>query len=183
MPPWWWYRARSDVPRIAEFGAVNLLMENGLRVKGGERTKEYDASGPALYMPDGPERTELLFEARERALMKIVHEGRDRIACTVYGAAHDWKNNVEEWNDEHPDDQFSILTLTTKTVWERDRRAIGRRQNWTPRPPEPLPTPPPPAPLPDPTVFSGPEKQPGHVAFPSGMPKAKPLRPFIEFPF
>lgn len=132
-----------DVPRIAEYGALRVLEEAGTIVlKGAERTKEFDASGPAVFMEDGPGRDRLLFEDREDALLKIISADRDRIACTVYGAAHDWKDNVERWNDAHPSDAFSLVTLTVKTVAARDKK-------YRPAAPEaPLPVPPPPPPAP-----------------------------------
>lgn len=133
-----------DVPRIAEVGALDLLMANReITVKGAEKTAAYDAAGPALDMPNGPLKRKLLYENREEALLDIVLAARDRIACTVYGADHDWEWNVEDrnlaqWNEDHPDRIISLLTLTTKSVADYDRRRLVPAK----APPEPVPVPP-----------------------------------------
>lgn len=167
-----------DVPRIAEVGAIDLLMANKeIEVKGGEKTAQYDAAGPALSLSDGPKKQKLLFEDREEALLELVLAARDRIACTVYGAAHDWEWNVEDrnlaqWNEEHPDQIISLLTLTTKAVADYDRKRMPPKK-------QPLPVPPPPEPMP-------PREQvvPGSVEF--GPKKKKGgllIEPFIDFPY
>ena len=184
-----------DVPKIAEVGAVEqVYLEKGLVVKGAEKTAAYDAAGPALSMPDSATKRILLYEDRENALLDIVLKERDRVACTVYGAAHDWEWNVEdmnlmEWNKEHPDQVISLLTLTVRSVADYDRKRYVKPPLPAPPPPEPLP-PKEPFTLPGlpelpevstPPIPKPPEPRPGTVTFPDD-PAKKPLEPFIGLP-
>lgn len=113
----------ENVDRIVEFGAVAALeCEGRLTVHGGERTETYDASGPAVWMRPGQQRDKLLFEDREDALLQIIALEREKIACTVFGASHDFENNVQQWNHAHPQEKFSLLILTTNAVNQFDQR-------------------------------------------------------------
>lgn len=53
-----------------------------------------------------------LYEDREDALLKIVDGNGDKLAVTVYGAGHDFRDNVEKWNQENPKNRFALMTLT-----------------------------------------------------------------------
>lgn len=164
----------QKIPSIAEVGADRQLNNEGLlALKGAERTKEYDAAGPAFSLPEGAKKQRLIYEDREEALLDIQLGTRDTIVCTVYGAAHDWEwnvedRNLEEWNRKNPEKIISLLTLTVKSVADFDRKRY-------PQPDAPLPVPPPPEPLPPPP-------EPGDVEFAPKKGK-KVLQPFIDFPF
>jgi len=130
------YAARTAPPLVLAGADRQLAKEGRLILKGAEKTKEYDASGPALSMRKGAMQRRLLYEDREDALLDIVIRSRDAIACTVYGCAHDWEPNVEnlnleEWNKEHPEHIVSLLTLTTKTI------ADYKRNRYRPKPRNP----------------------------------------------
>lgn len=50
-------------------------------------------------------------EGREDTLLETV-SGQDKpYAVTVYGRGHNWKDNIERWNEEHPDKQFSLVEV------------------------------------------------------------------------
>ncbi|MBI4141686.1 hypothetical protein HY484_02050 [Candidatus Woesearchaeota archaeon] len=44
------------------------------------------------------------------------HETKDPVSVTVYGAAHDWKDNIVEWNKLHPDKKFSLIVVTPEAL-------------------------------------------------------------------
>ncbi len=59
---------------------------------------------------------------RENALLEIVSKKNDPFAVTVYGGAHNWKGSVETWNTNHPDDKFSLVTITPKSYTVRGEK-------------------------------------------------------------
>ena len=54
----------------------------------------------------------------ENDLLEIVSKSGERTAVTVYGKAHDWKDNIETWNREHPDEKFSLIVVTPEKAAE-----------------------------------------------------------------
>ena len=63
-------------------------------------------------------------EMREDILLDFVHKAEDRTAVTVYGGAHDWVNNVKQWNGKNPNDKFSLIVITPDAYerLEREKR-------------------------------------------------------------
>ena len=49
-------------------------------------------------------------DGRENALLEITKNVN--VAVTVFGAAHDWKDNIEEWNKKHPNDKYGLIVVT-----------------------------------------------------------------------
>lgn len=153
-----------DVDPIAERGGVQMVStKKSFTIKGAERTAAYDRSGKVMNDPPSAERDRALFEERENALLEIIAEEGDDIATTVYGAAHDWENNVREWNKAHPDKAFSLITLTPREVAAHDRR-WGRRL--------PPPRPEPVDPFTVPVEAPGPEPRRYDIAYEEPVPPA-----------
>jgi hypothetical protein len=59
---------------------------------------------------------EFVCELREDALLEIIAIDETSVAYTVYGSAHDWRNNVREWNMRYPDKAFSLIEMTPETI-------------------------------------------------------------------
>lgn len=58
---------------------------------------------------------ELVLDGREKALVKRLSERvltGNRCACVVYGGAHDLVDDVQRWNEEHPENPSSLIVLT-----------------------------------------------------------------------
>lgn len=152
--------AFSGIDEIAKIGAIFKLKEEGLLVvMGGERTKEFDRSG-RLWMEQGdtPQALKAVYDDRENALLSIVHSAQKDIACAVFGAHHEFHNNVQAWNDRNPEAQFSILTLVPEifatnhreglplVTLPEDRPMPATVTQNTSAPPVPTPPAPPPPP-------------------------------------
>ncbi len=60
------------------------------------------------------QREHLIMEGREDALIQLVRKDGNPAAITVFGGSHDWKNNVEDWNKDHPEEQFGLIVITPK---------------------------------------------------------------------
>ena len=70
------------------------------------------------------------FEKKEREeylLKKIVEDskkspkqGTQRIAVVVYGAGHEFLDNIQEWNKSHQDEKFSLKTITPAYINETE---------------------------------------------------------------
>jgi len=111
------------LPEIVHRGADSLLRDQGkLRLKPAERYAEAVQSWKTnLGAADSREN---IFEKRENVVLQFMMEGGERLACTVYGAAHDWRNNVTSHNEAHPEQAISLLTLTPKSVRKLEEPAL-----------------------------------------------------------
>jgi len=56
------------------------------------------------------------YEARENALLEIIDESGKAFSIVVYGANHDFKDNIEKWNKKYPSKKFSLIEVTPKPV-------------------------------------------------------------------
>lgn len=113
----------KNISELAEIGADRILEKEGkIRIKGAERTITYDRSGIVLEDRSIGNYNRILYEDRENVVLELVRQAKDRIACTIYGGAHDWENNILEWNDAFPDEKFSLLTLTPRAMANYDSR-------------------------------------------------------------
>ena len=109
-------RAWDAAPPLVAYGADYVLYnEKRLQLKGAERTKEYEESGKSIQNGWKNAKKEV-FRDREDALLGIVAQEDDRIAYTMFGAAHCWRDNVRRWNKKYADDVFSLLTITPEAV-------------------------------------------------------------------
>jgi len=61
-------------------------------------------------------------DMREDVLLDFVFKSKDRTSVTVYGGAHDWTNNVQKWNREHPNSKYSLIVITPE-AYKRQEEA------------------------------------------------------------
>lgn len=69
-------------------------------------------------------RERIVHEQREDALLEIIHtnskDKTNEVHVTVYGSAHDFRDNIKKWNAEHPTKKFSLITLTPPTIVQQE---------------------------------------------------------------
>lgn len=53
-----------------------------------------------------------MFDRREDAALEIMVGNDDPGGFVFYGAAHDWRDNIDRWNEAHPDHAFSLIEMT-----------------------------------------------------------------------
>ena len=129
---------------LARFGAVRVLAEAGKLVrKGAERTAAFNASGPALSMENGEEKDKLLFKDREDGFLSVLDAEEDCIACGVWGADHDFVDNLDAFNldalnNNQKEKLTSMVCLTTTAI---RKRMLRMRKKYTEDVTETLPAP------------------------------------------
>ena len=103
----------------AEFamGGASLL-----EVKAGESVELNEAAQDAwnksgTYNIDAAE----IYNPREDYVMKLVDDAREPYSVVVFGAKHDFRDNVERWNKEYPEDKFSLIVVTPAAYKEKDK--------------------------------------------------------------
>jgi hypothetical protein len=141
----------GDMSTLARVGAAEILALRGhLQIRAGEcgeLRRKIEEEGNALV------RDRMLFDGREDKVVEFAAETGDDVSYVVYGAAHDFQNNLKYWNmQEENKVKFASVVLTPNTAERCDRE---RRKQ------KPLPSPPPPPPPP--------------------APPKKPMREFIDF--
>jgi len=65
-------------------------------------------------------------EQRENILVALAAKHDTVLTAVVYGANHDWRNNIDEWNAMHSDCRFSLIEITPETV-KKYEGLIGKR--------------------------------------------------------
>lgn len=161
----------KKISSVARFGAAKTLADRGVIVmKGAERTKAFNASGPALSMPAGEERFKLLFADREDGFFSVLDAENDAVACGKWGADHEFiasldRHNLDALDNNRPEKLTSMVIITTTAVrnrmlrMRREEKAETAKQLVTPSP-QTL----------DPKLFGTPKKKP-----------KKPLIPRVPF--
>lgn len=115
--------ANRALPEIVQKGADGLLRDRGkLTLKPAERYAEAVLAWKTDF--DTPQSQENIFERREDVLIEYMLAAGEKVACTVYGAAHDWRNNVDAHNKRNPRKAISLLTLTPKALTKREEVVI-----------------------------------------------------------
>ncbi len=116
------YLCNSALGRLEEEGKIIL--------RPAERYFEYDAHSEflsnLLILPfldstlvDNEEiikLEEILTNNRENALIDIINTEEDQFSLTVYGAAHNFYDNVQRWNKKYPDNKFSYIKILPTTL-------------------------------------------------------------------
>ncbi len=67
-----------------------------------------------LYSPE--EINYNVLTRREDTLLEKVTDKGVQIAIATYGAAHNWADNILKWNEENPDDKFSLMVITPESL-------------------------------------------------------------------
>ena len=97
-------KAKQDFERFRYIGGADILlaMENKLNLLPAETKKAYDNGD---------------MNAREDALLQIVSKENNPLELTVYGAKHNFKDNIEKWNKENPNNKYSLIEITPKNLY------------------------------------------------------------------
>lgn len=113
--------ADPDQKQMRASAMLRIAVATGIQLRAADN-KEIVARAQELAIKEHSEgkltETELkefatVSERRESHLLKLItKQANSRIAVTVFGGYHDFKNNVEEWNAKHPEDAFGLMTIT-----------------------------------------------------------------------
>ena len=53
-----------------------------------------------------------ILKYREDYLLDLIAKTNNPASVTVFGSLHDWKDNIADWNKQHPDKKFSLIVIT-----------------------------------------------------------------------
>ena len=62
--------------------------------------------------PEEYQEVERIFNAREDFLLQHLQEERQRVHVVVYGGLHDFADNIERWNQTHPDQESGLMNIS-----------------------------------------------------------------------
>jgi len=111
--------------RTSKDAGTRFSVERGLQLYAPELQKTLDlaleASLEAFLFPDNPEamdyREKVVMDDRENvALERIVQDfpqGNNSVIL-IYGASHDFRDNIAEWNRTHPNMKYSLRIISPK---------------------------------------------------------------------
>lgn len=100
-------KAKQEFEKFKYIPGSNFLLaiENKLNILPAETSETYD-SGDNI---------------RENTLLKIISESNNALELTVYGADHNFKDNIEEWNKKNPDKKYSLIEITPKNIYSNEK--------------------------------------------------------------
>lgn len=98
-------------------GAVYLLAKAGTGVVGVDVSKKERTLGlEKLSLGDS---SEIMQERESKATSYVLGDAEgERYRILIYGADHEFKDDVEKWNKEHLDQQYDFATFTPKELIE-----------------------------------------------------------------
>lgn len=131
----------GEFSTLARVGAAEILSLRGhLQIRAGECSKLRLRIREA---EDSPDREDMLFDEREDMVVQYAAETGDDVNYVVYGAAHNFRNNLRKWNRQQRDGaRFASVVLTPHTAHRCDRERRKRKNQPVPLPPPPPPLPP-----------------------------------------
>lgn len=89
----------NAVKRLFNEGRINLKAAEDLAIND-QSYHDYDA----------------LFRGREHFALEVIAKNPvNLMPVLVYGAKHDWLDNVADWNKLHPDEKFSLIVVTPES--------------------------------------------------------------------
>lgn len=113
---------------LKEVACLQLERDKGLQIIGAETNFAHKLAGLAesLYAADRDGENPKYSRAdpatlflREIVVLKLVSAQKDPLAVTVYGSSHNWKQDIQFWNQKNPDAQFSLVEVTPEGVSPR----------------------------------------------------------------
>ncbi|MCH7568680.1 MAG: hypothetical protein IIA87_04635 [Nanoarchaeota archaeon] len=96
-------------------GAAHMLWSRGMIDIKPAETKEANLKALEVFLDSNSsasEREKYSKKIREDVFLDLVDAGGERYSVVVYGALHDWRDNINEWNRDNPDNKFSLITMT-----------------------------------------------------------------------
>ena len=94
-------------------GATRLMLQGEITILPGDTSKSLDK----IFTNDDPE---YKFDGKEDVLLNMVNKSETPVSIVVYGGKHsfgardDRDNNIEKWNEQHPDSKFNLIEITPK---------------------------------------------------------------------
>jgi len=89
-----------------------LAAEGKIKIKALERTNLYlNAMNALPNLGVGkatPEQIEDIFDNRENGMLEDLAKASEGKIYVLLGANHHFRNNISEWNKNHPDDQYGL---------------------------------------------------------------------------
>ena len=107
---------RLPPPEFA--GAIGrIAQERNVRIRGADTAEALNRAGDAFRRYGAgeklPESTlTAVGEQREDALLELIVQRSAPLAVTVFGGRHSWVNNVNKWNEKHPEKKYSLIVVT-----------------------------------------------------------------------
>ncbi len=103
------------------FEAVLFLYNMGFAdIKAAEQSEAYTRAGEVFeqtktHIDPRAIRTHI-FENREDALLENITQQENEYVVTVYGSMHSWQNNIDKWNEQHPENTISLIEITPQSL-------------------------------------------------------------------
>ena len=109
-------KAKPDSP----LSAVDNLEKQGLRIRHGETLKENLEARAAFSRKNmsAADWQEVLID-RERTLLDILTKEQENTSFFIYGANHDFRKAVSEWNQTHPNAKISLIEVIPQSHLNR----------------------------------------------------------------
>jgi hypothetical protein len=111
-----------QAPAVASFAIVHNLpwQASGNAKLNSRSTKELEKNPRSTSREVYDDREDFVISQIANEYLNGTH------AVTVFGANHDFRNNIQEWNAKHPQNKFSLIVATPTRVAEDDKKSSNR---------------------------------------------------------
>lgn len=99
--------------------AEMLAQKRGLRIEPAEEIGPSLHAHLAMKNPQYPDRANIIMRNREAVVLKLASK-RGPFSIVLFGAKHDFREVVGEWNSTHPDGVFTLVEVTSKRIAEAE---------------------------------------------------------------
>ena len=103
----------SDNPRYPYIngGAIKLAREGKIELRPAETEEMNQKAFMESYKLVTGEEIKYVFDGRERIAIESIGKDNLKIAVLVYGAAHEFKDDIERWNRENPNRKYNLIEI------------------------------------------------------------------------
>lgn len=108
-------KIRDKPTKLKELGEMYSVIGLGLDDKIEVLPAENFELNRAHKSKKGEDKEEAKMDPREDYLLEEIAIQDKPYAVTVYGKGHDFKDNIERWNEENPNNKFSYIGIETSS--------------------------------------------------------------------
>ncbi len=69
-------------------------------------------------------------DLKEDSVISNLSTNKDPIKLSIYGAGHDFENNIEKWNREHPEEAIAHIRIIPNTIERFSWTPSSKPQHW-----------------------------------------------------
>ncbi len=109
----------SELKELGEkYAPLGIALNRKIKLLPAE---SYELNQKHRYL-EGEESENAKMNPREDYLLELISQRENPLAVTVYGAKHNWIDNIGKWNEQNPSKSFSLIEVTPESYETGERK-------------------------------------------------------------